>query len=128
MDYEGDGFIKNDDFRNALMSLPQPPSDEVAQQLIQSMDKKGLGKVNYEEFIQFYVSEMDEEEKALATQESVSNDNNDDANNNTGKIMHWKVMIPYHVHIVKILNLNLLVIVLQHMGIQNASKLLLQMG
>ena len=85
LDYEGDGFIKNDDFRNALMSLPQPPSDEVAQQLIQSMDKKGLGKVNYEEFIQFYVSEMDEEEKALATQESVSNDNNDDANNNTGE-------------------------------------------
>jgi ankyrin repeat protein len=72
LDYEGDGFIKNEDFRNALMSLPQPPSDDVAQQLIQSMDKNSIGKVNYEEFIQYYVSEMDEEELAQAMQQDGS--------------------------------------------------------
>ena len=34
------------------MSLPQPPSDDVAEQLIKSMDKEDTGQVNYEEFVQ----------------------------------------------------------------------------
>ena len=69
LDLEGNGYIKNNDFRDALMSLPQPPSDEVAEQLIKSMDKEDTGQVNYEEFVQYYVSEMDEEEKQMAMQQ-----------------------------------------------------------
>jgi trichohyalin len=57
-DTDHDGLITTKEFYEALMTLPQPPSDEVAQQLVTSMDKNGSGVVNYEEFVQYYISEM----------------------------------------------------------------------
>ena len=58
-DQDQTGTITCNEFYEALMTLPQAPSDEVAQQLVSSMDKEGCGYINYEEFVQYYISEME---------------------------------------------------------------------
>ena len=116
LDLEGNGYIKNNDFRDALMSLPQPPSDDVAEQLIKSMDKEDTGQVNYEEFVQYYVSEMDEEEKQMAMQQGGEYSDYTTSGNNADNY----ALDGYdtkHVHIAKTPQQVLLVIVRLRMGI-----------
>jgi Ca2+-binding EF-hand superfamily protein len=55
-DPEWSGYITGDDFHAALLSFPDGPSDAVARQLVQSVEKDGY--CCYEEFVQNYIKEI----------------------------------------------------------------------
>ena len=65
-DHDWSGYIPSSDFKDALLSFPDGPSEAVADQLVQSVEKDGY--CCYEEFVQNYIREIgiqDDPEEAV---------------------------------------------------------------
>ena len=72
-DHDWSGYIPSSDFKEALLSFPDGPSEAVADQLVQSVEKDGY--CCYEEFVQNYIREIgiqDDPEEAVTEQQQQS--------------------------------------------------------